>query len=144
MHAVSTAIVYAEASNSPHQKVVTSVLGFEATLERLKLALAEQDLWVIHEINPQMLLERGGYSILPARQLLFFHPRYAARLLAGDLNAIAEIPLKLIILQMPDGSVTVRHNDVIVLFERYPKLAALAGELAGIYRTLLKAIADTC
>lgn len=138
----STPVTYAAASNPTHQKVVTSTLNFEATLERLKQSIAEKDLWVIQEINPQMLLERVGYSIWPARQLLFFHPRYAARLLAIDPSAIAEIPLKLVVMQMPDSSVTVRHNDVKSLFGRYPGMAMLADELSEISQALMKTVSQ--
>ncbi|WP_158628793.1 DUF302 domain-containing protein [Dyella choica] len=142
MNAASTAVTYAAASHPSHQKVVTSGWDFEATLERLRQGVAEKDMWVIQEINPQMLLERGGYSILPARQLLFFHPRYVARLLATDPSAVAEIPLKLVVMQMPDDSVTVRHNDVESLFGRYPGLAALASELSEISQDLMKTVAQ--
>ncbi|GLQ90910.1 DUF302 domain-containing protein [Dyella flagellata] len=142
MNAASTAVAYAAASNPAHQKIVTSAYHFEATLERLRQAIAERDLWVIQEINPQMLLERSGYSILPARQLLFFHPRYVVRLLAIDPSAVAEIPLKMVVLQMPDGSVTVRHSDVQSLLGRYPGLTALAGELAEISQDLMRVVAQ--
>lgn len=135
-----TSVAYAETSNPAHQKVVTSSLNFEMTLECLRQAITEKDLWVIQEINPQMLLARGGYSIWPARQLLFFHPRYAARLLAIDPSAVAEIPLKLIVMQMPDSSVTVRHSDVESLFGRYPGMAALASELSGLSQALMNTV----
>jgi hypothetical protein len=44
-------------------------------------------MWVLHEINPQMLLARGGVEIGAARQILFFHPAIMARLLAADSSA---------------------------------------------------------
>lgn len=142
MDAASTDVTYAGASNPSHQKIITSAWDFDATLERLRQAIAQKDLWVIQEINPQMLLARGGYAILPARQLLFFHPRYVARLLAIDPSAVAEIPLKLVVMQMPDGSVTVRHNDVTSLLGRYPGLTALADELSEISQHLMQKVAQ--
>jgi uncharacterized protein (DUF302 family) len=131
---------YGPASVPGFHVVVRSKLGFADTLARLQQALAAHDLWLIHEIDPQMLLARGGYDIAPARQLLFFHPRYAARLLAVDPAAVPEIPLKLVVLQMPDGSVTVRHPDVAAQFARYPGLAALGEELAALVRSLVATI----
>lgn len=132
---------YGPASRPAFQTVVPSRFGFEDTLARLREALAAQELWLIHEINPQMLLARGGYEIAPARQLFFFHARYAARLLAVDPAAVAEIPLKLVVLQMPDGGVTVRHPDVAGQFARYPGLAALGEELAVLVRMLVATVA---
>jgi uncharacterized protein (DUF302 family) len=133
-------VEYAPASSSPFQAVVTSALEFEATITRLKQAIAAMDLWLISEVDPQMFLERGGYAIQPARQLFFFHPRYAVRILGSDPSAFVEIPLKLVVLQMPDGSVTVRCNDVEGLLSRYKDLAGLAAELAEISRNLMMTV----
>jgi len=54
------------------------------------------------------------------------------RLLGADPAAVVEIPLKLVVLQMPDGSVTVRHNHVEDLLSRYRGISGLAAELAEI------------
>ena len=40
------------------QHLVASAMGFDPTVERLKQALKDQDLWLIHEIDPRMLLQR--------------------------------------------------------------------------------------
>ncbi|RFB78034.1 DUF302 domain-containing protein [Methylovirgula sp. 4M-Z18] len=121
---------YAEPSVSEDQCVVRSTLGFHATIDRLKREIETLDMGVIHEINPQMLLERGGYSILGARQILFFHPRYAARLLALDPAAFPEIPLKAVVMEGRDGAITVRCRRVESLFKPYPALQELAAELS--------------
>ena len=140
MATLLTNVEYAKASSPPLQSVVVSVLDFEATVARLKEAITEMDLWLINEVNPQILLERGGYAIQPARQLFFFHPRYLVRLLGADPAALVEVPLKLVVLQMPDGSVTVRHNHVKELLSRYRGMSELAGELAEISFKLVAAI----
>lgn len=133
-------VEYAPASSSPLQLVVVSILDFEATVVRLKQAMIDVDLWLISEVNPQVLLERGGYAIPPARQLFFFHPRYLVRLLSADPAAVVEIPLKLVILQMPDGSVTIRQNQVKELLSRYRGMSELAEELAEITSRLIAAV----
>ena len=56
------------------------------------------------------------------------------------LPALVEIPLKLVVLQMPDGSVTVRHNHVEGLLSRYQGLSGLAAELAEISSKLAMTI----
>ncbi|HWX65663.1 MAG TPA: DUF302 domain-containing protein [Rhodanobacter sp.] len=137
------AVSYAPASSPPFQAVVTSTLDFEGTLARLKQGIEAADLWLIQEIDPQMLLQRGGYLIAPARQLLFFHPRYVVRLLAADPAAVVEVPLKLVVLQMPDGSVTVRHADVRAQLDRYPGMQVLAEELAAVSARLLASVAPS-
>jgi uncharacterized protein (DUF302 family) len=133
-------VEYAPASSPPFHSVVVSVLDFEATVSRLKQAITDMDLWLISEVNPQMLLERGGYAIRPARQLFFFHPRYLVRLLSADPAAVVEIPLKLVVLQMPDGSVSVRHHQVKEVLSRYRGTSELAAELAEISSKLVATI----
>jgi hypothetical protein len=79
VHAMRTPLTVLEYGVVPppsFQTVVYSVLDFEATVARLKAAIAAEDLWLIAEINPRLLLERAGYAINATRQLLFFHPRY--------------------------------------------------------------------
>ena len=124
----------------PGEAVATSAVDFEATLARLKEAIAAHDLWLIHEINPQMLLARDGHGIEPARQLLFFHPRYVTRLLAANPAALVEIPLKVAVLQMPDGRVLIRYGDIEAQLMRYPGMAALAAELAGVLRDIVASL----
>ncbi len=136
----SRRVSYGEPLPPPGEAVATSPLAFEDTLQRLKEAITARDLWLIHEIDPQALLSRDGYEVAPARQLLFFHPRYAARLLAANPAALIEIPLKIAVLQMPDGCVLVRHVDVEAMLSRYAGLAPLASELAILLREVVDAL----
>lgn len=101
---------------------------------RLKERIVAADLWVLHEINPQMLLHRGGYDIGPALQILFFHPRLMSRLLTADSAALLEAPLKFALIGFPAGRTELRWLDPRKAFARYgsPALAALGDELAGV------------
>lgn len=118
----------AQLEGSPPSAFIAA-FPFEETLSRLKAALEAEELWLIHEIDPQQLLRRGGYAILPTRQLLFFHPRYLARLLEGDPTGLIEAPLRIVVWESPDGQVRLRHPDVTQAFSRYPALQALGKEL---------------
>lgn len=62
----------------------TRALPVPDVAARLRQAIEAADLWVLHEIDAQMLLRRSGYAIGAARQILFFHSRLMARLLAAD------------------------------------------------------------
>lgn len=116
------------------QHARSTTLSVEEVVTRLKAGIVAADLWVLHEINPQMLLQRGGYDIGPARQILFFHPRLMSRLLAADSAALLEAPLKFAVIGFPDGRTELRWFDPGKAFSRYgsPSLAALGEELAGI------------
>ncbi len=120
--------------------LVLSALPFEATLAAIRSALRAEDLWLIHEIDPQAIVARAGYGIGPTRQLLFFHPRYMARLLAGNPHALVEVPLKLAVMELPDGRVGVRHPDVASALGAYRGLETLAAELGGICARLMEGL----
>jgi len=116
------------------QRSLTCTLAITDVVARLYTAINMAGLWVLHEIDPEMLLRRGGYAIGAARQILFFHPRLMARLLAADPSALLEAPLKFAILALPDGRVAVRWTDPVAAFGRYgsPALAVLGQELAAV------------
>jgi len=86
---------------------------------RLHLAIEAADFWVLHETDPQALLLRGGCAIGPARQILFFHPRFMVRLLAADPAALLEAPLKFGVIELSAGNVMLRWADPAAAFARY-------------------------
>jgi len=124
------------------QKVFRSRFDTEATVTALEEAIAAADLWLVAKLDPKMLLAKGGYTIRPARQLFYFHPRYMSRLLAANPAGIVEAPLKLVVLEGTDGSVTVRHPDIAVAFGVYPGLADLAADLEVVTAQILASVVN--
>jgi uncharacterized protein (DUF302 family) len=113
---------------------------FPETLERLKRAIQAEDLWLVQELDPQLLAARGGHGILAARQLFFFHPRYLVRILETDPAALLEAPLKLTVLERPDGAVLIRWQEVAARFSGYSGLTDLGLELEALQERLLAAV----
>jgi uncharacterized protein (DUF302 family) len=116
------------------QQSRSTSLSLSAVVYRLRAAIETADLWVLHEIDPQALLRRGGYVIGAACQILFFHPRFVARIMAADPAALLEAPLKIALLELPDRTVVVRWFDPKSAFARYgrPELETLGQELAAV------------
>lgn len=138
-----TAIAYGEAVAAfQHARIVT--LPFEEVLTRLRQAIEAAGLWVLHEIDPQKVLQCGGYEIGPARQILFFHPDLMVRLLQANPAALLEAPLKLAIMQQQDGSVAVRWNHPAATFGRYanPVLTTMGQDLASRCGQIVAAIQE--
>lgn len=69
-------------------------------------------------------------QIFPARQLLFFHPRYMSRLLRADARAIPEVPLKIVVMSDAAGSVFLRGPNISLALDRYRGICQLGEELA--------------
>lgn len=134
-------VSYGPFSDPAFHNIYVSQFDFDDTVKRLKAGLDAENLWLLHEIDPQAVLRRDNMVIPPARQLLFFHPRLMYRILTTCPDAIVEAPLKLVALQLSGGSVSVRHLDVADQFNRYAGLEELAIELADVYRRVLSHIA---
>jgi uncharacterized protein (DUF302 family) len=118
-----------------------SQFPLDEAVVRLRSAIQGAGLWVLHEIDPQALLLRGGFAINPARQILFFHPRFMVRILAADPTALLEAPLKYAAMASDDGSTIVRWFDPVVAFARYgnPELKTLGEELAELSAAIVNA-----
>ena len=130
-------IQYAEPTGAtPQQRVGHSILPFEETLVRLKEAIQAEGFLLLHEIDTQMILGRGGYAIPSTRQLFFFHPRYMVRLLEANPSAVMEAPLRLLVMEMPDGTVVVRQPDAGTALASYVGLASLGSELSQLQQRL--------
>jgi uncharacterized protein (DUF302 family) len=131
--------------HEPFQHLRITNLPFGDILDRLRDAVRAEDLWVLHEIDPQAILGRIHYAMGEARQILFFHPRLMARLLEADPSALLEVPLKIAVIVGDAGRVSVRWQDPADSFARYGNaaLAALGVELAPLYeRIVAAALAD--
>jgi uncharacterized protein (DUF302 family) len=120
------------AGSDGFQEVRRVFRSVDETVQRLKTAIEAAGLWILHEIDPQVLLARGGFDIAEARQLLFFRPDFMARLLAADPSALLEAPLKFAVVRLPSGEAMVRWQDPAVAFARYgdAELTRLGEELA--------------
>jgi uncharacterized protein (DUF302 family) len=137
---VAEPVKYGASRPAAGQRVLTSRFSFAATLERLEAAIVVRELWVVATLDPQLLSRRAGFELLQARQLLFFHPRFVARLFAANPSGLVEVPLKLVVLELPDGSVRVHAPDPKSAFARYDGLGALGDELAPLCSEIVQAV----
>ncbi len=138
-----SAIAYGEAVAAFQHAYITT-LPFEDVLIRLTHAIEAAGLWVLHEIDLQKVLQRGGHDIGPARQILFFHPDLMVRLLQANPAALLEAPLKLAVMQQPDDTVTIRWHDPVTAFGRYgnPVLTDMGQDLASRCEQIVTAIQE--
>lgn len=140
----SNAVAYAAPGSAAasFQRSRMAAASLTEVVSRLPQGIEAADLWMLHEIDPQALLRRGGYATGATRQILFFHPRLLARVLAADPTALLEAPLKLAVLELPDGRVLISWLDPAAAFARYhsPALADLGRELASICEEIVAEI----
>ena len=126
-------------AHEPFQHLRMATLPFAEVLDCLRAAIRDENLLVLHEIDPQTILQSANHVMGQGRQILFFHPRLMARLLEADTSALLEAPLKIAVIAGSGAQVSVRWQDPAGAFARYdnPALAALGSELAQVYERII-------
>jgi len=116
------------------QHSATSTRPFDDVLVALRREIDDAGMKVLHEIDPQGALKGVGQTTGGSRLVFFFHPNLLVRLLQTDWSAIVEAPLKLAVMELPDGTVSIRMANPAAAFARYghPALTAFGQELAAM------------
>ncbi len=114
---------------------------FEDVVAALRAEIDGRGLKLLNEIDPQRVLAGLGRSIDGSRLLFFFHPNLVVRVMQTDWTAMVEAPLKLVVTELPDRTVSVLMADPAVAFGRYgnPELAEFGKELAATCQNIVEA-----
>ena len=116
--------------------------GFDETLNLLRQAIEAENLMVVQEVDPQKMLRMVGVQVGGMRQLFFFHPRYMKQILETNRNAGIEPPLKLLVMEAPNGQVMVRYEDAQHQFAPYDGLTEFSAEMAGIFERVVGTVTE--
>ena len=107
----------------------TLPLPFGQLYGTLKKRIVEHGFLLLHEIDTQAIVAKQGVSIPPLRQLLFFHPKYIAEIMANDPLAINDIPLKLVLNQLDDTTTQLSFKNPVDSLHDYGLMPEMAEEL---------------
>ena len=119
---------------------VPSSHDFNRTVALLKQAIEGENLMVVNEVNPQQMLRMVGVRTDGMRQIFFFHPRFMKQIIETNRNGGIEPPLKILVMERPDGGAMVRYHDPAHLFEPYDGLGEVAAELKGIVERVIATV----
>ena len=119
---------------------VRSAHDFNATLATLKQAIEGENVMVVNEVNPQQMLRMVGVRTDGMRQIFFFHPRYMKQIIEANRNGGIEPPLKVLVMERPDGGVMVRYHDPVHQFAPYAGLEDVAAELRAVVEKVVGAV----
>ncbi|RDY61516.1 DUF302 domain-containing protein [Flagellimonas nanhaiensis] len=81
-----------------------SNIAFNEVYETIKKRIVEEGFLLLHEINTQEIVAKHGITIPALRQLLFFEPKYIAQIMELDPLAINDIPMKIVLQDMEEGT----------------------------------------
>lgn len=120
--------------------MVMSKYGFDDTVAMLKGAIEQENLMLVHEIDAQRMLRMVSVRTKGMKQLLFFHPRYMKRIREANPHGTIEPPLKIAVMERPDGKVMVRYMKPSIQFGRYDGLGEIGGELESVIVKVLNSV----
>ena len=112
-------------------------LSFDAVFNAIKKNVVSNGFILLHEIDTQNIVSKYNIAIGPLRQLLFFHPKYIQTIVTEDKLAINEIPIKVVIIENQDKSVSVSFPNPMVTLSDYDIKKEMAVELLNRINTVL-------
>ncbi len=124
------------------QVMMASVYDFNDTVEILTAAIEEENMMVLKEIDAQKMLKMVNKKIGGMKQLLFFHPRFMKRIIETNRQGSIEPPLKVAIMERPDGKVMVRYIKPSFLLGKYLGLEEIGSELDSLVADIASSIKE--
>jgi uncharacterized protein (DUF302 family) len=112
-----------------HVEHQTLPLPFGQVYGTLKQRITEHGFLLLHEIDTQAIVAKHGVRIAPLRQLLFFHPKYIAEIMANDPLAINDIPLKLVLQEIDAHTTQLSFKNPVASLQGYGLNPEMAEEL---------------
>jgi uncharacterized protein (DUF302 family) len=101
----------------PSVVTMRSKYDFEATVTRLKAALAARGVTLFADIDQSAAAAQAGTSLRPTRLLLFGNPKAGTPVMETNPHAALELPLKVVVWEDAGSGVWVDYQDVTTTLE---------------------------
>lgn len=110
-----------EAPTAPAAGVlrVKSVYGVDETVARLKADIAAKGIRFFTEIDQAQLGASANLTVRPSRLILFGNPPLGVQFLQSNPYSGLDWPVRMLIIEEADGSVSVAWNDFGYIAKRY-------------------------
>lgn len=110
-----------QSPTAPAQGVVRvkSLYGVDETIERLKADIATKGIKFFAEIDQSQLGVGANIAIRPSKLILFGNPPLGVQFLSSNPYSALDWPVRMLILEEADGSVSVAWTDFGYIAKRY-------------------------
>jgi uncharacterized protein (DUF302 family) len=98
---------------------VQSAYGFDETVSRLKADVSAKKIRFIAEIDQSDLATMANIPLRPSKLLIFGNPPLGVQFLTSNPYAGIDWPVRMLVLQGPDGKVWVAWTDFAFIARRY-------------------------
>ena len=119
---------------------VSSRYSVDETLQRLQSAFAEKGLHVFAIVDHSGEAEKVGLKMRPTKVLIFGSPKAGTPLMVAAPSLAIDLPLKALVAEDANGSVSVTYNSPEYLQQRHGVPADLIKNLAGAGMVIAKAV----
>jgi len=100
-------------------QVVRSVYGVDETVTRLKADIASKGIRFFADIDQAQLGVGANIAIRPSRLILFGNPPLGVQFLSANRYSGLDWPVRMLVLEEADGSVTVAWTEFGYIGHRY-------------------------
>jgi len=127
------------AAPSPGTRTLASRYAFNALLQRLERAIAEQRMGLVAQASASQGAAARGVKIPGNAVLMVFRNDFAVRLLAASVPAGIEAPLRLYVTENADGTASVTYRRPSAVFAPYAsaEVDRLAQELDLVFEKIV-------
>ena len=125
----------------PGTEIVDTGQPFGAYVEKLVAAVRSNGMGLVAQACASCGADSIGIDIPGNRVVMFFHPRFAVRMLEASVAAGVEAPLRLYIVELADGTARLSYRPPSHVFAPYavPALDEMARELDAILAGIVAA-----
>src|SRR5262252_6572816 len=120
--------------------VVQSKHSFNETVQRLTSVFEEKGLKVFATVDHSGEAAKVGLKMPPTKVLIFGSPKGGTPLMLAAPSLAIDLPLKALVAEDANGTVTVTYNDPEYLRERHGVPAELIKNLAGAGPLIAKTV----
>lgn len=96
-----------------------SNVDFATTLTRLVAMISNKGLYLVDTVDHQAASASVGVEIRPTTLIMFCFPPFDATFMQSNQCAVADFPLKMLLMEAEDGTVEVRMNNFNYLRQRH-------------------------
>lgn len=119
---------------------VKSEYAFDETVSRVKRTIESKQMMVVFTADHQAMLSMVGMNTKGMQGIEFFHPRYGKVIMQNDQPAGIELPLRLVVMETPDGKAMLTYYRPSSVFAKYKGLDGMAAELEGVFEAIVVAV----
>lgn len=116
-----------------------SSLPYTQAVGKIEAAIKGARLVVVGEPNYQMMQRMVGRERKGAKAFFIFRPDLGTPIFDNDPNAAMEVPLKILLMERPDGKTAIRYKKPSSILADYKGLSDLAKQLDDIMAKIAEA-----